>query len=134
MALFAMGFLAWSGRMGVGFVRGIGLKRGAMAFTVAHDHHNLMVLGADDVSMMTAAQAVVFAGGGLAVAEGNTVLALLPLPIAGLMSDKPIEAMLDQTATLANAVKKQAQPWMTPSWPWVSLFLAWNLPTSAWLM
>jgi len=40
MALFAMGFLTWSGKMGVGFVWGIGLKRGAMASTVAHDHHN----------------------------------------------------------------------------------------------
>jgi len=96
-----------SGRMGVGFVRGIGLKRGAMASTVAHDHHNLMVLGVDDVSMMTAAQAVADAGGGLAVAEGNTVLALLPLPIAGLMSDKPIDSVLAQAVTLANAVKEQ---------------------------
>jgi adenine deaminase len=108
-----------SGRIGMGFVRGVGLKRGAMASTVAHDHHNLIVLGADDVSMMTAAQAVAFAGGGLAVAEGNTVLALLPLPIAGLMSDKPIEVVLDQAATLADAMKKQGStlddPFMTLS-------------------
>lgn len=95
-----------SGRMGIGFVKGIGLKRGAMASTVAHDHHNLMVLGADDVSMMTAAQAVAFAGGGLAVAEGTAVRSLLPLPLAGLMSDRPIEVVLDQAAVLADATKK----------------------------
>jgi adenine deaminase len=108
-----------SGRMGVGLVKGIGLRRGAMASTVAHDHHNLMVLGADDMSMMTAAQAVACAGGGLAVAEGDTVLAVLPLPIAGLMSDKPIEEVLDQVATLANAIKMLGStledPFMTMS-------------------
>jgi adenine deaminase len=108
-----------SGKMGMGFVRGIGLKRGAMASTVVHDHHNLMVLGADDLSMMTAAKAVASAGGGLAVAEGNTILALLPLPIAGLMSDKPIEVLRDQAATLANTIKNQGStlddPFMTMS-------------------
>jgi len=71
-----------SGRVGKGFVRGIGLKRGAIAGTVAHDHHNLIVIGADDLSMKTAAEAVASAGGGQAVADGNAVLALLPLPIA----------------------------------------------------
>jgi len=108
-----------SGKMGVGFVRGIGLKRGAMASTVVHDHHNLMVLGADDLSIMTAAKAVASAGGGLAVAEGNTILALLPLPLAGLMSDKPIEVLRDQAATLANTIKNQGStlddPFMTMS-------------------
>ncbi|MEA5114428.1 MAG: adenine deaminase [Geobacteraceae bacterium] len=120
-----------SGKMGMGFVRGIGLKRGAMASTVAHDHHNLIVLGADDVSMMTAAQAVACAGGGLAVAEGNTVLALLPLPIAGLMSDKPAELVRDQAAVLTAAMEKQGSflddPFMTVSFlgleviPWLKL-------------
>jgi len=79
-----------SGRIGRGFVHGIGLRRGAIASTVAHDHHNLVVIGADDTSMRTAALAAAGAGGGLAAAEGETVLALLPLPIAGLMSDRPI--------------------------------------------
>jgi adenine deaminase len=89
-----------TGRMGLGFVRGIGLKRGAIAGTVAHDHHNLVVIGADDVSMRTAALAVAKAGGGLAAAEGETVLSVLPLPLAGLMSDRPIEEVRDDMRDL----------------------------------
>jgi adenine deaminase len=80
-----------SGTVGLGFVRGVGLGRGAIAGTVAHDHHNLVVIGADDQSMLTAAKAVADAGGGQAVADGGDVLALLPLPIAGLMSDLSLE-------------------------------------------
>ena len=89
--------------MGLGFVRGVGLKRGAIAGTVAHDHHNLVVIGADDASMRTAALAVAKAGGGLAAAEGENVLALLPLPLAGLMSDRPIEEVRDDMRVLLEA-------------------------------
>ena len=92
-----------TGRMGLGFVRGVGLKRGAIAGTVAHDHHNLVVIGADDASMRTAALAVAKAGGGLAAAEGENVLALLPLPLAGLMSDRPIEEVRDDMRVLLEA-------------------------------
>ena len=90
----------------VGFIQGIGLRRGAIAGTVAHDHHNLVCIGADDESMRAACEAVLATGGGLAVADatagqngiagdGGTaiprgVLATLPLPVAGLMSDRPI--------------------------------------------
>lgn len=94
-----------SGRMGLGFVHGVGLRRGAIAGTVAHDHHNLVVIGADDASMRTAASAVVEAGGGLAAAEGESVLALLPLPIAGLMSERPIETVRDGMRTLLEATR-----------------------------
>jgi adenine deaminase len=79
-----------SGAMGLGFIQGMGLQRGAIAGTVAHDHHNLIVIGADDHSMMTAARAVAEIGGGLVVALDDEILALLPLPVAGLMSDQPI--------------------------------------------
>jgi adenine deaminase len=79
-----------NGNMGKGFIHGIGLQHGAIAGTVAHDHHNLVVIGVDDISMMTAAKAVAAMGGGLAVADGEQVLATLPLPVAGLMSDKPV--------------------------------------------
>ena len=82
-----------SGNVGLGLIKGIGLKRGAMAGTVAHDHHNLVVIGADDVSMMNAARAVSDMGGGLVVMDGDTMMASLPLPIAGLMSDQPIETV-----------------------------------------
>jgi adenine deaminase len=80
-----------TGNVGVGFIRNIGLQRGALASSVAHDHHNIVVVGADDASMMAAARAVATMGGGLAVADGKRVLAQLALPIAGLMSDQPIE-------------------------------------------
>jgi adenine deaminase len=90
--------------VGKGFVRGLGLRQGAIAGTVAHDHHNLMVAGADDLSMLTAARAVAAAGGGLAAALGERVLGVLPLPIAGLMSDRPIEEVRrDLEALVASA-------------------------------
>lgn len=92
-----------TGSIGRGFVHGIGLKRGAIAGTVAHDHHNLVVIGADDRSMRTAALAVAGSHGGLAVADGEKVLALLPLPIAGLMSDRPIEEVREAMRALLDA-------------------------------
>lgn len=91
-----------TGRAGLGFVHGIGLQRGAIASTVAHDHHNLVVIGADDLSMRTAALALAQTGGGLAAAEGESVLSVLPLPLAGLMSDRPIEEVRDGMKNLLN--------------------------------
>jgi len=79
-----------SGAMGLGFIQGFGLKRGAIAGTVAHDHHNLVTIGADDISMHAAAHAAAADGGGLAIAVGENIVARLPLPIGGLMSDEPI--------------------------------------------
>ena len=78
---------------GKGFIKRFGLTRGALAGAVAHDHHNLVVIGADDHSMMTAARSVGATRGGLVVAEGDKVLAQLPLSVAGLMSDQPIETV-----------------------------------------
>jgi len=93
-----------SGNVGKGFIHGIGLRRGAIAGTVAHDHHNLVVIGADDASMMTAARAVERLGGGLVAVDGERVLAELPLPVGGLMSDRPIDevrAALDRLLDVA---------------------------------
>lgn len=94
-----------SGRVGLGFIQGFGLQRGAIAGTVAHDHHNLVLIGADDESMYTAARAAAEAGGGLAVAEGSNVLARLPLPVAGLMSDRPIAQVRDAYAAVLAAAR-----------------------------
>lgn len=96
-----------SGRTGLGFIRGFGLQRGALAGTFAHDHHNLVVLGADDRSMETAARAVVEAGGGLAVAEGERVVEVLPLPIAGLMSGAPVEEVRETLDRLLAAARER---------------------------
>ncbi|WP_455653294.1 adenine deaminase [Phascolarctobacterium sp.] len=80
-----------NGNTGVGLVHGFGLKRGALASTVAHDSHNLIVVGADDRDMLAAAVALQEVGGGLAVVADSEVKALLPLPLAGLMSDQNTE-------------------------------------------
>lgn len=94
-----------TGGVGKGFIHGIGLRRGAIAGTVAHDHHNLVVIGADDASMMAAARAVERMGGGLVAVDGERVLAELPLPVGGLMSDRPIgevRAALDRLLDVAG--------------------------------
>ncbi|MCA0453314.1 MAG: adenine deaminase [Chloroflexi bacterium] len=80
-----------TGHIGKGFINGFGLKRGALAGTVAHDHHNLVVIGVDDTSIRTAIQAIIEMGGGLVATEGETVLGTLPLPVAGLMTEIPLE-------------------------------------------
>lgn len=80
-----------TGKIGLGFIHGFGLKRGAIAGTVAHDHHNLVIVGVHDADMALAAKAILDMGGGLVCVADGKVLARLPLPIAGLMSDRPIE-------------------------------------------
>jgi adenine deaminase len=92
-----------SGNYSIGFVKGIGLRKGAIASSVAHDHHNIVVIGADDQSMMTAARAVGDMHGGMSVALGAEVAARLPLPIAGLMSNQPIEIVRGQMDDLLRA-------------------------------
>lgn len=92
-----------SGATGLGFVKGLGLRRGALASSVAHDHHNLVVAGADDVSMMTAARRVARLNGGMVAAEGERVLAEVALPLAGLMSPLPVEVVRDQMDGILRA-------------------------------
>jgi adenine deaminase len=84
-----------TGNVGLGFIHGFGLKAGALATSVAHDHHNIVVVGVDDLSMLTAARAVGEMGGGFATANKDQVLATLPLPIAGLMSEQTAEAVVE---------------------------------------
>jgi len=89
-----------TGNVGLGFIQGFGLQKGALAGSVAHDHHNIVVVGADDRSMLTAARAVGEMGGGLVVANRERVLAQLPLPIAGVMSDQSVNAVKGAMDTL----------------------------------
>jgi adenine deaminase len=103
-----------SGRVGLGLVTGMGLKRGAIAGTVAHDHHNLVVIGADDESMLTAARAVASTGGGLAAALGEKVLGALPLPVGGLMSQEPIEEVRLAFEGLLEASRELGTPLHDP--------------------
>lgn len=103
-----------SGNVGLGLIKGIGLRRGAIAGTVAHDHHNLVVIGADDASMLNAARAVSDMGGGLVVMDGDTMMASLPLPIAGLMSDQPIETVRGCMDELLKAAHELGSPLHDP--------------------
>lgn len=80
-----------TGRVGVGYVKGFGLKRGALASTIAHDAHNIIAVGADDADILAAIATVADTQGGLAAVAEGLVLAHLPLPIAGLLSDRPLE-------------------------------------------
>lgn len=95
-----------TGNVGLGFVRGLGLKRGALAGSVGHDAHNLIVAGCDDRSMMVAARAVGELGGGLVAAVGDEVLASVPLPVAGLMSDRPVEVVRHQMDRLIEQARE----------------------------
>lgn len=111
-----------TGRIGVALVRGFGLKRGALASTVAHDSHNLVVVGADDASMHLAVREVQRRQGGLVAVADGRVLAALPLPVAGLMSDQPLEDVRDAVSALHAAARSLG---CAPPRPFMSLaFLA----------
>jgi len=92
-----------SGNIGLGFIMGLGLREGAVASTVAHDSHNLVVAGMDDQSMVVAAGCLVHSGGGMAAVKDGRVLSHLPLPIGGLMSDQPVQTVARQMTELTDA-------------------------------
>lgn len=94
-----------NGNIATGFVKGFGLKRGAIASTVCHDHHNIAVVGADAADMAVAANRLGQIEGGFVVVEGGQVLAELALPVAGLMSMKPFEAVHQDLIALRAAAK-----------------------------
>ena len=92
-----------TGNIGLGIVEGLHIKNGALASTVAHDSHNLVVAGDNDRDMLMAVEALKECGGGYCVVSRGIVLARLPLPIAGLMSDAPIEDVLERQQALLSA-------------------------------
>jgi adenine deaminase len=95
-----------TGNIGLGFVQGLGLKMGAIASSVAHDSHNLVVAGMNDGDMLTAARHISSIGGGLAVVINEHVTATLPLPIAGLMSDQRIKSVISNLMEVNQACRK----------------------------
>ncbi|WP_210335993.1 adenine deaminase [Ensifer sp. ENS09] len=97
----------------VGLLSSWGTWRGAFATTVSHDSHNLTVFGGNAQDMAVAANAVIAAGGGMAVASGGKVDALLPLPLAGLVSETPLEEVADRFAALREAVGRIVD-WQPP--------------------
>jgi adenine deaminase len=119
-----------SGRTGLGFIRGFGLKMGALASTVAHDAHNIIVVGADDESMRAAVDIIADMQGGLVAVAGREV-ARLPLPIAGLMSDEPLAAVADAYRELLQTARRMgstlADPFTTLSFMALSVIPALKL-------
>jgi adenine deaminase len=107
-----------TGRVGVGFVAGFGLRRGAFASTVAHDAHNIIVVGVEDDAMAACVARLAELGGGIVVVDGERRFEL-PLPVAGLVSDAPAEEVVEQLdaahAALADMGVGLAAPFMALS-------------------
>ena len=94
-----------TGKHGVGFVKGFNIQCGAMASTVAHDAHNLLVIGTNDEDMALAANTLINCGGGMCAVQNGEVLGCVELPLAGLMNVKPNEEMAAKVAVLDKAWK-----------------------------
>ena len=108
------------GNMGIAACKGFGLKGGALASTVAHDSHNLMIIGDNDKDMLLAAQTLKECGGGFALVKNGKLQGLLKLPIAGLMSDEEPETIIKNQKELLNSawemgVNKSIDPFITLS-------------------
>jgi adenine deaminase len=106
--------------IGIGYIKGYGLKRGAVATSISHDSHNIIVVGTNEADMALAANRVVALNGGIVVADGGGVTAEVPLAIAGIMSDEPLtvvnrklEAAKEQC--FAMGVSRGVDPFMTLS-------------------
>jgi adenine deaminase len=108
-----------TGRLTTGFATNVGLQRGAYASTVAHDAHNVVVLGVDDADMALCVRRLQELGGGIVVAACGQVLGELPLPVAGLMSDRPILEVHERIAALEARLRElgvvSEAPFMTLS-------------------
>jgi adenine deaminase len=96
--------------VGRGFVKGFGLKSGALASSVGHDSHNVIVVGASDAEMTVAVNRLIEIQGGFVAVAGQSVAAELPLPVAGLMSDRPFEEVGRRLRALRQAVRELGCP------------------------
>lgn len=103
-----------NGNVGVGFVRGFGLKKGAIAFSTSHDHHNIVVAGTNDTDMALAVNEVAHLHGGLAVACDGEITAGMSLPIGGLMSDKTAEEVMAELDRMNQAAAALGCPLPAP--------------------
>ena len=103
-----------TGRIGLGFVSGSGLQRGALASSVAHDAHNLVVVGMDDEDMAAAVARLAELGGGIVAVDGGKVIAKCPLPVAGLLSDAPLAEVIDQSRACNEAAHMLGWSGATP--------------------
>jgi len=92
-----------SGNIGLGLVKGFGLKKGALASSVAHDSHNIIAVGANDLDILKAIEEINRLQGGLVVCANLEILASLPLPIAGLLSPEPLDVVVSQHEIVEKA-------------------------------
>ena len=108
-----------TGRVGLGFVRGFGLERGALGSTVAHDAHNLVVVGMNDADMGRVVERLGELGGGIVAVDEGEVLAELPLPVGGLLADLPLAEVVERSRACTAAAERLgcrgATPFLTMS-------------------
>jgi adenine deaminase len=103
-----------TGRAGVGLVTGFGLRSGAFAGTVSHDAHNVIAVGVDDGDLVRCVERLRELGGGLVVCDGGEVVAEMPLPIAGLLSDRPAPAVHEEQQRLDAALAARGVAFPSP--------------------
>lgn len=103
-----------TGRIGLGFVRGFGLKRGALASTHAHDAHNVVVVGVDDADMAAATSRLAETGGGQVAVVGGTILGEVPCPFGGLLADLPAEQVAAMVHGMAKAAREMGATLPSP--------------------
>jgi adenine deaminase len=103
-----------TGRVGLGFVSGSGLRRGALASSVAHDAHNLVVVGMSDREMAFAIERLAELGGGIVVVDGLNTVAELALPVAGLLADAPLAEVVDRSRACNEAAHALGWTGATP--------------------
>jgi adenine deaminase len=108
-----------TGRVGLGFVTGFGLQRGAFATTIAHDAHNIVCVGMGDEDIALCVRRLQEIGGGIVAIDDRRVVAEIALPVAGLMSDRPAEEVVAQLDAVEAAVRelgvRVSSPFMTLS-------------------
>jgi adenine deaminase len=103
-----------TGNIGLGMVKGFGLKRGTLASSIAHDSHNIVSVGTNDSDIFTAIKEIEKMHGGLVVCADGKILATLPLPIAGLLSPEPLKAVVDKFENIEKAAARLGNPPPTP--------------------
>lgn len=103
-----------TGNVGVGYVHGFGLRHGALASSIAHDAHNIIAVGTNDDDLLLAIQTVADCQGGLAAVAGGTVRAMMPLPVAGILSDQPLETAAAAYHRLESAARELGSPLVSP--------------------
>jgi adenine deaminase len=103
-----------TGNIGLGLVKGFGLQRGALASSVAHDSHNIIAVGVTDHDLHVAIQEVVRLGGALVAAADGKILSALPLPVAGLVSDRPLAEVVAGLEEVEQAAAQLGSPLAAP--------------------